>query len=364
MFPSRPPPTECSKKVERLRRRNNKSVAPLQPTPITLYRPSIYSYMCRGAYHASSDAKEGSEGVCNGFKSQLEILYEERQEMLSRAEALKRFTTMTADYDFDEDFQHEDTGEYGGGLSEQAQAVLISPALIYKDKDAAVNNKAPIPEKPPVVNPILNSAENTLPEEDLIKRQEWSCYGSTEVEYLVLQDVTTGEKKIAAVAPRNTGVSRRTIETDDSIRSITRIGLGVLDIIHDNNSIIDRSSSHPSGNDQSNDNDNMHSSSSSPLPEEVPPRPPYDAIATVKENLQRTYEFSHKVAEHMKLNVQWLSENLRDDFPNRTYQAGREIIHRVPHTMEQTAASMGKIMSFLLGDDDDDDDDNDGHRRR
>jgi hypothetical protein len=38
--------------------------------------------------------------------------------------------------------------------------------------------------------------EELLPEEELIRRQEWSCYGWTEVDYLMLKNVQTGEEHV------------------------------------------------------------------------------------------------------------------------------------------------------------------------
>ena len=160
---------------DRLRRRNKNpaSSQPQQQPHPPRYNPAIYTYICRGAFHATSeDSHEG--GVCNGFKSQLEVLYNERQESLTRAEALKRFTSMNAEFEFDPtaaaggNDQHGDD-MYGGGLHEQTQAVMISPALIFKDKDlmdqqinhSADGNDGNKPNNnkrkdPVVVNPILN----------------------------------------------------------------------------------------------------------------------------------------------------------------------------------------------------------------
>lgn len=279
--------------------------------------------------------KEGSEGICKGLKSKLEILYDANKETISRTEALKRFTTMTADVDVD------DYEEAQSELHQQAKSVLLSPALIYKDsekkKDLGNEDKT-------VVNPII--AKDQLPEEELIKRQEWSCFGSTEVEYLVLQNVTTGEKNIAAVAPRNTGISFREIETEDSLRSITRVGMGFIDIIHDNNSTIVNTS----------DNKEQDTQQSTPnVVEEVPLRPPTELIETAKQSLTRTYDFSCKVAEHMKWNLQWLGSNLQDDFPARTYTAGQNIVAQLPKAVDQTFGTMGKILSRMFGNDDDSD---------
>ena len=344
--------------------------------------------MCRGGYHATSDdAQDG--GVCNGMKSQLEVLYNtERQESLTRAEALQRFTSMNAEFEYGGGGGGNPAGGsssgggggpngmggddgYGGGLHEQTQAVLISPALIFKDKsltsaeDDGADNKKQAKQPPLVVNPILNQ-HNILPEEELILRQEWHCYGSTEVEYLVLQDEQTGERKIVAVAPHNTGISRRTIESDDSIRAITRVGLGWLDIIHDNHTIITPSSSSSSSAKTTTDTgDDTTAAAVDPNTAWIPGlynSNPGEVLATAKEAWQRTYTFSSAVAEHMKWNGAWLSDNLRDEFPQRTYQAGQKIVTQLPITIDLTANSMRKIVGFLreiMDHDDEDDDDND-----
>jgi len=293
---------------------------------------------------------------------------------MTRAEALKRFSSMTADFDGyePEDFGADMGGVGGSDLHQQAKTVLISPALIYKDKSASIKSTPPTADennkKQQPVNPIVAKDHDTLPEEELIKRQEWSCYGSTDVEYLVLQNVSTGEKKIAAVAPRNTGFSRRTIESDDSIRSITRIGLGFLDIIHDNNSIVtptapEQEHHHPSS--PSLDKGEAEDGARTPTPEQGP-RPPIvlleNALATAKATAWRTYEFSGLVGQHMQMNAQWLSENVRDEFPSRTYHAGEKIVAQLPKTVDQTFGTMSKIISSLFEDDDDDDDGDDGRR--
>jgi len=337
MFPSMPPPPGIPTKDrgERLRRRKQASTANQSP----LYIPSIYSYTCRGKYFASSDKKGGEEGICKGLKSKLEMLYDNNQETVTRAEALKRFTTMTADFDLDfEDGAAASNSE----LHQQAKSVLISPALIYKDPEATKRNE----------NDPLHK-DQLVPEEELIVHQDWTCYGSTDVEYLVLQDVNTGAKKIAAVAPRTTGISFREIETDDSLRSIVRVGLGWLDIIHDNHSVL-----------VDDDEDHHKDSQNNVMPnvEEVPPKPQVDTLDTAKRSLAKTFDFSCKVAQQMKYNLQWLGNNLQDDFPARTYAAGQKIVAQIPKTVDLTVDFMGKLVKRWTGDDFDDDDNN-GRRR-
>jgi hypothetical protein len=285
---------------------------------------------------------------------------------MTRTEALKRFTTMAADvdmYDYRDEGINRHSGHANAGLDEfhqqtTTQTVLLSPALIFKHPATAATDETIEPDEDKMIVNQLTK-EPLLLEEELIVRHDWTCYGSTEVEYMVLQDVSTGEKHIAAVAPRNTGVSVRKIETADSIRTLTRFGLGWLDIIHDSNAtLIDEE-------DDEERDTTAHGKRdvSSSLPEEVPPRPSIDAIAVAKQSASRMVEFSSQVAQHMQWNAQWVWSNLADDFPSRTYTAGQRIVEQLPRTAQMTAQALTKILKQIVGDNDNDDDHNPGDRR-
>lgn len=292
---SRRPPNDFSAKTKK-------------PSPPKLYRPSIYTYTCRGYYFAASDASDGNEGICKGIKSQLEVL--ENQELMTRAEALKRFSTVSTD------FTPEEQGE------QIQQAIYMSPVLVFKDKTKKGSFD-----------------EDYLPTEELINRETFTCYGSTEVEYLVLQDTDQPEKNhFVAVGPRNTGISIRELETDDSVRNITRVGLGFLDIIHDSNTIT------------------THEQQGDLSREEVPERSSSDTVQEAKEALMYCYDFSRKVAEHTTLNAAWLYENMQEDFPRRTYNAGTRIVAELPRICEKTAQNMGNILRRMISDDYEDED--------
>jgi hypothetical protein len=318
--------------------------------------------MCRGTFSASSTTSALERGgSCRGFRSQLEILEAEQQLTMTRTEALKRFTTMAADvdmYDYREEGINRHSGHANAGLDEfhqqtTTQTVLLSPALIFKHPTDATNTtmEQGMPDEDQMIVNQLTK-EPLLLEEELIVRQDWTCYGSTEVEYMVLQDVSTGHKHIAAVAPRNTGVSVRKIETADSIRTLTRFGLGWLDIIHDSNATL------------MDEEDNAHEERettghgkrdvTSSLPEEVPPRPSIDAVAVAKQSASRMVEFTQQVAQHMQWNATWVWSNLTDDFPSRTYTAGQRIVEQLPRTAQATAQALTKILEQIVGDHGDD----------
>jgi len=338
-----------------------------------VYQPSIYSYNCRGAFFLSSEER-GSEGRCRGLKSRLQLLAD--LDPSTREDAIKSFTYMT-DYELDED----DSDPASSSLNQKTKSILVSPALIYKEdgtaaatssagasagKDAGSRNsdaKSPIPTTP----------SSTLPEEELIKRQTWNCYGSTEAEYLVLKNRDTGHEHIAAVAPRNFGVSVRKIEANEG-SSITSIGVGWLNIVVDAGPTFVEESE-VDGAKAADDQQRIQSQQQSRqqpqqeqeqqhdrpmMPEEVPPRPDSTTLRRAKDSVGKFVDFSGKVAVQMQSNVNWLYHNLQDDFPSRTYAAGQRISNQIPKTVDRTASFMGKMLGRWTGEGGDDDEDGGG----
>ena len=268
----------------------------------------------------------GSEGVCKGIRSKLEVI-ETNHNRMTRVEALERFSTVITDFD-GSPYDDQD-----GEFHQHAESTFVSPVLIFQNTNN--NNSGDKKQQ-------LLPKEELLPQEQTTPTSEtWSCYGATEVEYLVLQDPKTGTKTITAVAPKNTGFSVRGIRSSDSQRTISRLGLGFLDVIHD-------MSSNVSGDGTESD--------SIPTPEEVAPRPSVDSLELAKESLLSAIYFSGKVAQHMEMNLAWLGNNLMDDFPSRTLHAGRQILHNLPGTCQSTMNCMRQLVGHLFNDENEDDD--------
>ena len=298
-----------------------------------LYEPSIYTYTCRGVYYASSE-NTPHEGICRGFHSRLELLSD--LERNSRKGALEDFTYWAAGGDMEGAMSDLDEG--GEPLDEKTKSVLVSPALIYKDLPGNKKKDA---------DAVIEKDE-LLPEEELITRQNWTCYGSTQVDYLLLRDPKSGQEKIAAVAPRNNGLTIRKIEAEPG-NSVTCIGLGWLSIVMDSVSLSDTP--------QQPNKENNTDEATAATPEEVPPKPNMDTLATAKASANRTIQFASKVGEHMKSNVSWLWGTLQDDFPARTWSSGQRILHHIPVTVDRTAGFMKKMVGRMIFDDDHHDDD-------
>jgi hypothetical protein len=320
-----------------------------------LYRPSVYSYTCHGYYFAASDQESAAgPGACRGITSRLEVI--ENQGLMTRAEALKRFSTMSADDDLAADGDEDEGGDM------QQQAIYMSPVLIFQNKDLVGKGRTMNDNSSSF---LAHQQHDRLPTEELIKRDTYECYGSTEVEYLMLEEekaAGNGEERkethFCAVAPRTTGVSFRQVDTEDAVRQITRIGLGWVQIIFDSNTEYDKDNNNVL--DGNNHNNNKLLGDESPLA----PFEDRSLAATLqdrlfdpvnRERLRYFVNFCEKVAHHTELNAMWLYGNLQDDFGRRTYQAGTRIVAELPKICSMTAANLGKIVRRMLGDDYDED---------
>jgi hypothetical protein len=286
-----------------------------------VFHPSVYRYTCTGALFLSSE-NTGSEGTCRGFKSRLELLSD--LQISTRDGAIRDFTEMN-EYVLD--------GDSADSLDQKTKSILVSPALIYKD-DTAEGKK------------------ELLPEEELIKRQEWACYGKTEVEYLVLKDPKSGNERISALTPRNNGLSIRKIESDSG--AITNIMVGWLSIVLDTSWGFQESSTSETNDNNTNKKGSMDERS--PV-NEMTPKPAPDTLDTAKWAVGKMYTVSLKMVDHMQGNALWLSQQVQDDFPQRTTVAGQKIVGNLGNTVEKTFKYMGKLSTQLWrrgeGDDED-----------
>lgn len=333
----------------------NKHTLPSQQ----LLEPSIYTYTCRGSYFVSttqSNDENQREGSCKGFRSRLELLAD--LDVNTRKGALEQFTVWAAGGD-PSDGGFAETQD-GVELDPQAKSVVISPALIFPDVmskiviDAAKKSNADkenkrgkkhdaVVESADDSNPITSiDSFSRLPEEELIKRQDWNCYGSTQVDYLLLKNPETGEESIAAVAPRNNGLSIREIHADQGI-SISCYGLGWLSFIIDWKS------------DREVETNNDHQFARN-IPEDIHPKSTADALASAKESAIYAANFTSKVGQHMVANVTWIIQACGQDFPARTLATGKDILYEMPATIERTGKFMGRLLGRMVedifGDDD------------
>lgn len=256
-----------------------------------LYRPSLYRFHCQGKYSATSRTPNSS-GRCVGLVSRMELLLD--LPVTTRSGAVKEFTNQ-------KNYQVED--ETGDSLSETTKSLVLTPALVYRDN------------------------QDPLPDDEMINYQKWSCYGSTEVDFLVLTDTKTGAQRIEAVSPLCGGLSVRRIQ--GSMGSATSVTIGSLNIV------LETPDQRPD---------------EAQYPEEVPPKPSVDTLTSAREAMVNFYHFTGKVGEHMAANVSFLKDTLQDDFANRCWASGNRILERVPVTVDLTYKYMKKLSDKWLGD--------------
>jgi hypothetical protein len=96
----------------------------------------------------------------------------------TREDSIKRFLDAASDYGTYVDSSDDDTSD------QKVKEIYTSRTMIYKDEEDSDRNHARIQKAP----------KSSFPEEDLIEKTEWSCYGSTQVHYLVLDPVPTVKK--------------------------------------------------------------------------------------------------------------------------------------------------------------------------
>ena len=181
-----------------------------------LYHPSIFRYTCTG--RLSLDSRFGSNsktssGICHGIQSQLEHI--DHWKLLSREDAIQQFeyksSTGEIGYNNNMDMNspssphsssnsNSGTNSSGGtnsaeGLKEQA--IYLSNVLVYPPPDDdddddddknTTNNTGEKDMNRKQKNNLLISRKNTDGSTTVTPQEEtWSCYGSTEVDLLVLR---------------------------------------------------------------------------------------------------------------------------------------------------------------------------------
>jgi hypothetical protein len=246
----------------------------------------------------------------------------------TRNGAVQEFTMSDDEYDL---LEPNNTVNSSSSLSSTTKNVLLSPALIFKDRSA--------------------NAEPPLPEEDFVQKQTWQCYGSTEVEYLLLRNTNNSEEppiqQIAAVAPNCTGISYRKIWTDNNL-VITSGSIGVLNVVVEasSDSVGNRDGMSEKDGKKMQKNLPFHSTTTSNTEDRLskPGMMKDPSMESAKEMMEKYGQVAKKVQEQMKYNVHWLYDNVADgDFLQRMVVSGNKVIQRIPHTLQQTQDHMGKL---------------------
>lgn len=342
--------------------------------PEELYYPSIFRYTCRGKFHANSKNEQSeAAGVCTGIQSQLEHV--EHWRLVTRSQAIDGFRTQVgsnnfnnsqAEFDLDGSRGGSGAGPSavgGGAMSDvnmggdaaeahAVQSALLSPIIVYP----------PAPRAPPQPNEedetrkrkdskIRNaSTTTTTASTELIENQDWSCYGTTEIDLLVLRKQNETDEEIAAIAPFcSPGLSNRDVTGYWGKDRTSTMRLGFVEIVYQSSlspeEVLEEEEERGS------------SSTQQGVPGAAEGTPAKNAgklfdIDSIFAFPERWIAQSSKIVQHMEINAKMLKDAVSDDFPNRTYQAGKRILDEFGKTVDRTTSLMRQLW------DDDDDDDN------
>jgi hypothetical protein len=253
-----------------------------------LYYASVYKYTCLGHVRASSSSSSSADdGVCRGIQYGLQHAAESRR-AIRREQAIQDFSLL-----------QRSTQSYPH-LPPSLQDLLKTQAVILSDR-----------------------------------KEEWKevdCYGFTNVEILVLQNVQTKQSLLTAVAPHvMVGNSIRDVGTKQEGSSLSgTLHLGPLEIGFDG----DLETTH----------EDHEEKKQAPL-------------ANTKETENKSLdlmEFSIKVGENMKKGAEILKHSVEEDFPSRVFDAGQRVVGQVGPTIQRTEKVARAVFRVWLDDDDDD----------
>lgn len=355
--------SSCHSKISRS---NSTTSSPSSDTP--LYHPSIFRYTCTGKL--SLDSRNGgqsksSAGVCHGIQSNLEHI--DHWRLSTREEAIKQFeyksslgiTGREEDYYNSAGGQHSDGT--GASSTHAEQAIYLSNVLLYlpppsegQDRSSdAVKDENKSRFKETMVKRKNTDGSTTMTPQ----HENWSCYGSSEVDLLVLRPQNARDESIAAVASycapgvtvRDSAISPTNIGVGSDIggrERTTTVRLGILEIVYA--TVVEGYDLEKSG-----DEDRKKGQEIGKNQSKVDVTNGWISAPT------QVLRSGKKILNHMSINGQLLYQSAQDRYPTRTYEASKRITNELPRTWLRTTELIKKVASFTLFGDDWDDQDSD-----
>lgn len=331
----------------------------------TLYHPSIFRYTCTGKL--SLDSRHGgrskaSAGVCQGIQSNLEHI--DHWRLSTREEAIKQFEYKSSlGIGSGEDDYYASTGSEhsngsGASSAHAEQAVYLSNVLLYPPssmEDEHQNDNADKPKGKNEIKETMFSRKNADGSTTITPQQEnWACYGSTEVDLLVLRPQNAKDESIVGVASYSSpGVTVRDLAISPTNIGIgsdtggrertTTIRLGILEIVYA--TILEGGEN--TNREQENAGESTDSNGKKKMERETIKgwiSAPTQVVASGK-----------KILNHMSINGKILYESAQENYPTRTYEASQRITNEFRKTWNRTTDLMKKAASFVLFGDDWDD---------
>lgn len=335
----------------------------------TLYHPSIFRYTCTGKLSLdsrNSGRNKESAGVCYGIQSNLEHI--DHWRLSSREEAIKQFEYKSSlgIGSGEDDYYSSSGGDHlddSGSSSAHADQVYLSNVLLYPPSSIEGEQHSDDEDKPRKKNLIketMLSRKNTDGSTTITPQQEnWSCYGSTEVDLLVLRPQNAKDESIVGVAsycapgvtirdlaisPTNIGIGS---DTGGRERTTTA-RLGILEIVYA--TVLEGGDGRGNANTEHGKTGEFGASNAKNQFEE-------DAAKEWITAPKKILSSGKKILNHMSINGQAIYESAQENYPARTYEASQRITNEFRKTLDRTTELMKKVASFALFRDDWDDGD-------
>jgi len=399
-----------------------------------LYHPSIFRYTCTGRLRLDSSNggnHQASTGVCHGIQSQLEHI--DHWKLATRQEAIEQFEYKSAMGDVginDEPYpattaavpatsnKNKTTLVDSGTGTAADHAKLLSNVLVYstpsdnkeeEEKHCGTNDSENENENEKEMMTSTTTTKSTKmqsqrPPQQSQPREQWSCYGSTEVDLLILRPQHEKEEVIAGVAsycapgmtirdiailptPTKMNSNRKSItagsyEISQTQERTTTVRLGILEIVYatvlegtdlttnnqNNNkksklfrdAVANSSGGGETSKSNSDENDKKEATIMEGLGFGDSNSWTKTATTLLSAYPQKVIQSGKKIVTNMNWNSQLLYHAIEDQFPSRTYAASQRITQELEKTYIRTSDVMKKVVSYIVFDDDNDDDDDNG----
>lgn len=369
------------------------SSSPITTGTTTKYHPSIFRYTCRGRLTLDSMTTKNHAGICHGIQSQLEHVdhwrtttEEEAIQWFQAKAAWNEGSTTTPAGPGGAPATASDAAGVGNTAAHALQTAHISNVLVYPSQlqqqpPSSSNNDNNNKYKNPHSQKLVAFAKNPsiLPP----TKEQWGCYGSTEIDLLVLRPQHSKEEKIVAVSPYCApGMTIRDVtlpDTQGKERTST-IRLGILEILYqstmeededEEEEEVDELEDHDKVDDMAATN-TATTTPTSNKDEEAMEEPVSNKSKKKKKRKQtnddddaesnksfttKFWKCSQNVWKHMQSNAHLLYQATQEDFVSRTMEASQKIVQEFPKTRDRTLNLMRKVILWDWdspgGDDDD-----------
>ncbi|CAJ1955153.1 unnamed protein product [Cylindrotheca closterium] len=271
---------------------------------VPLYHPSIFRYTCRGKF--SLDSRVSSAGVCKGIQSKLEHV--DHWRLTTKDEAIRVFEHKSGEHEAPSRGPTFDQQDNNTAAAQSLELVDVSNVLVYPSNEKEEGKSSPKDGR----------------------QEKWRCYGSTEVDLLVLRPQGSKEETIAAIAPYCApGSSVRDVSSPSlGLDRTTTIRLGVLEILYQS-SLAEDDNDDPIADDER----------KKPVPAQTQAANPDAPRFPI-----RFLNSANTVMKQMKINAHTVYQATQEDFPERTMSASRRVVNEFGKTIDRTTSLMKRVI--------------------